>query len=1386
MTAETAEAPKRRRARLPKAILIVCAILGVLIGAALLTTRYGVLLPQTRLLIEARTDGLKLGRFGRLKIYGLSGDVWRDFAVQRLTVSDEKGAWLEAREVRVQWDYSQLLFRRLSAEEITAKTVHLIRRPTLEPSTKSPGLPVSVDIDGLAARVELQEGFSYERGVYDVKGHVELGRRNSGQSGRIEADSVLRPGDHLDVRFEFGGRRPLKIAARALEAEGGALAGALGLPVDQPFALQVDANGRESEGRFSAAATSGTSSPLQAHGAWNPQGGQASGRLVLTASTLTQGLARAFGPEATFNVTGRKANGSLYDLTAEARAENLLVTASGLGNLGERRTGPKGWTISAQTPLAARIIPFPPMGALKAGGVLTGDWKTWKLVGNATAEDANILDYVAQRASGPVTVTRKNQVIAIETKLAIAGGHSENLLGPLLGPTPTAEVALERLGDGRWLVRDLKANGTGLNVTGSGGYGLLGNLSFKGQAQVTNLPAARIGASGVVNAEWRATRDRGDTSPWLFDVNARGQRFASGFAELDRILGASPTLNGRASWRDGLFSVAEARLNGAEGRADFAGVFGPDAQLAFKGDWSADGPFRAGPVEITGAAKGTGAVSGTLLAPRVDVVANAEAIDLPRLPLRDAQIVLSFLQRQDGSSGTIAVTAASEHGPAKGSAAFRFPRGGVDLTDLAVDAGGIRATGALSLRRSTPSSADLQLAVGPGVLLDRGEVAGRVRLVDTSAGGRGEFDLTARRAVPKGARFSIARGHITGQGPLSRLPYTVEANGASTSGRWTLTGQGTLADSGPGYTLTLGGAGKLGDRELRTVEPAVFGFGGPAQTARVRLATSGGGLLNVDARLDDSAADLRAQLTRLDLQLFNEDLAGRINGVLALRGRGDRLDGVLDAKLEDARGRGSDPAQGLDGALLARLSDNQLVIDADAGNAQGLKAAAHVVLPAEASATPLRLALNRRRPISGQFQANGEIRPLWDLLIGGERSLSGRVSTSGTLSGTLADPKARGQGAVDGGRFEDAATGLTLQDVVLRADFTNAGINVTQMSGRGPEGGTVQGSGNISLTRNGESSFRLDLNHFRLIDNEMATASASGQATINRAADGRVRLAGALVIDRADIAAEPPTPSGVVTLDVIERNKPEELDEPFDIRPRQGPAIGLDVSLEAPRRVFLRGRGLDVEFSLDAHVGGTTARPLLTGTARVVRGGYEFAGKRFEFDDRGVVYLASSAEGIRLDLTAVREDPALTAEVRIRGTAAEPEITLSSRPVLPSDEVLSQVLFGRSASQLSPLEAAQLASALSALAGGGGFDVIGGLRSFAGLDRLALVGGDESGVMVAGGKYLTDDVYLEIIGGGRQGPAAQVEWRVSRNLSILSRLTGQGDSRLAVRWRRDY
>jgi len=205
--------------------------------------------------------------------------------------------------------------------------------------------------------------------------------------------------------------------------------------------------------------------------------------------------------------------------------------------------------------------------------------------------------------------------------------------------------------------------------------------------------------------------------------------------------------------------------------------------------------------------------------------------------------------------------------------------------------------------------------------------------------------------------------------------------------------------------------------------------------------------------------------------------------------------------------------------------------------------------------------------------------------------------------------------------------------------------------------------------------------------------------------------------------------------------------------------------------------------NVNARVTGTIARPTLSGTARVVRGDYDFAGKRFVFDERGTVTLSTNPERIRLNLIATRDDPALTATIRVTGTAARPEIALTSTPALPQDEILSQVLFGRSASQLSGFEAAQLAAGVAALAGGGGFDVIGNLRELAGLDRLSF-GGEASGLTVAGGRYITDDVYLEIIGGGENGAAVNVEWQVRRNLTISSKFGGQGDASLSIRWRR--
>jgi hypothetical protein len=57
-----------------------------------------------------------------------------------------------------------------------------------------------------------------------------------------------------------------------------------------------------------------------------------------------------------------------------------------------------------------------------------------------------------------------------------------------------------------------------------------------------------------------------------------------------------------------------------------------------------------------------------------------------------------------------------------------------------------------------------------------------------------------------------------------------------------------------------------------------------------------------------------------------------------------------------------------------------------------------------------------------------------------------------------------------------------------------------------------------------------------------------------------------------------------------------------------------------------------------------------------------------------------------LDFTVSSTNGGVTAELKIGGTVSHPKIALTSTPELPRDEVLAQLLFGRSANSLSPFE----------------------------------------------------------------------------------------------------
>ena len=103
-----------------------------------------------------------------------------------------------------------------------------------------------------------------------------------------------------------------------------------------------------------------------------------------------------------------------------------------------------------------------------------------------------------------------------------------------------------------------------------------------------------------------------------------------------------------------------------------------------------------------------------------------------------------------------------------------------------------------------------------------------------------------------------------------------------------------------------------------------------------------------------------------------------------------------------------------------------------------------------------------------------------------------------------------------------------------------------------------------------------------------------------------------------------------------------------------------------------------------------------------MRGGYEFAGRRFDLERGSIRFLGETPPDPVLDIVAQANIQSLNATIRVTGTGQKPEIRFSSVPALPEDELLSRLLFGTSITNLSAPEALQLAAAVASLQGGPG------------------------------------------------------------------------------------
>ncbi len=217
---------------------------------------------------------------------------------------------------------------------------------------------------------------------------------------------------------------------------------------------------------------------------------------------------------------------------------------------------------------------------------------------------------------------------------------------------------------------------------------------------------------------------------------------------------------------------------------------------------------------------------------------------------------------------------------------------------------------------------------------------------------------------------------------------------------------------------------------------------------------------------------------------------------------------------------------------------------------------------------------------------------------------------------------------------------------------------------------------------------------------------------------------------------------------------------------------------------------MNSEWRADLRVAGTVTEPSITGEAEMLRGTYDFAGRRFDLIRGNIRFAGELPVNPQLDIAAEARVRGLSAQIRVTGRSQRPEIAFTSTPALPQDELLSRILFGTSITNLSAPEAVQLAAAVASLNDPrGGLDPINAVRRSIGLDRLRILPADVTqgiGTQLAAGKYFGRRVYVEVITDGRGYSATTVEYQITRWLSLLSSISTIGRESVNLRVSRDY
>lgn len=412
------------------------------------------------------------------------------------------------------------------------------------------------------------------------------------------------------------------------------------------------------------------------------------------------------------------------------------------------------------------------------------------------------------------------------------------------------------------------------------------------------------------------------------------------------------------------------------------------------------------------------------------------------------------------------------------------------------------------------------------------------------------------------------------------------------------------------------------------------------------------------------------------------------------------------------------------------------------------------------------------------------------------RVIDGPVRYDLRLDGPFRASSLSGRVTLSGGRLSAPNLGFALERIEALADLQGGQARLSATS-RLSSGGTLRIDGPVGLAPPFQSQLSIALDQIRLVDPELYEAVVDGSIRIDGPLGGGASISGSALLSEALLRVPD---SGFdatgALLDVTHANEPADVRA---TRARAGLISGgpdgakagsarapfrLDLTISAPSRIFVRGRGIDAELGGAIRLLGTTEAIIPSGAFNLIRGRLDILGKRLVLSQADLQMEGSFVP--KLQISASSESDGIVSVVTVAGPADSPEVSFTSNPALPQEEVLALLLFGHGLENISAFQAAQLASAVATLAGRGGEGVISRLRRGFGLDDLDVVTADDGTTALTAGKYITEKLYteVEIEQGGQSRINLNLDLRPG--VTVKGRVGAEGDTGIGVFVGRDY